>query len=122
MANLGLGPQASYEASWLWIQAASASRGLGDGHSILSQQTYTLHEALTQERLKDQELRNVDAERDAANQTAFTSRREREGLSCAYLQDNRRRCCRIGVAVLSDVVLNCQDQPPALPALAEEYR
>ncbi|GAA0148063.1 hypothetical protein LIER_36644 [Lithospermum erythrorhizon] len=44
--------QVSHEASRLWIQAASASRVLGDGHTLLSQQSHTLHEVLTREHLK----------------------------------------------------------------------
>ncbi|GAA0140313.1 hypothetical protein LIER_35217 [Lithospermum erythrorhizon] len=147
MANLGLGPQASHDVSRLWIQAISASRALGDGHTLMSQQTHTLDEALNRESLKvsvmeqklqelrtqvnnyprdfgleDQELRRAEAERDAANQAAFTARREREGLRCAFLQDSPRRCRRIGAAVLSNFVLNCQDRAPALSALAEENR
>ncbi|GAA0147070.1 hypothetical protein LIER_06861 [Lithospermum erythrorhizon] len=118
MANLGLGPQASHEASRLWIQADSASWALGDGHTLLSRQTHTLHEALTRERLKvramekeleglrtqvsnypwnlalkDQELRRVEAERDAANQATLAARREKEGSST--LKD--RRCFPIGL-------------------------
>ncbi|GAA0168639.1 hypothetical protein LIER_23311 [Lithospermum erythrorhizon] len=52
MANLGLGPQASREASRLRLQAASTSRALGDGHTLLSQQTQDLHEELAREHLK----------------------------------------------------------------------
>ncbi|GAA0156791.1 hypothetical protein LIER_14196 [Lithospermum erythrorhizon] len=137
MANLDLGPQASYEASRLWIQvvhcfwvlsflpstlflgfnfllvflqAASASRALGDGHTLLSQQTHTLHEALTREHLKvrameeelkelrtqvsnypwdlalkDQELRMAEAEREAANQATLAAHREKDDLRRAYL-------------------------------------
>ncbi|GAA0157503.1 hypothetical protein LIER_14757 [Lithospermum erythrorhizon] len=72
--------------------AASASRAMGDGDTLLSQQTQDLHEELAWERLKvralekelqelqaqvstypcnmaqkDQELRRAQAERDAAN-------------------------------------------------------
>ncbi|GAA0156333.1 hypothetical protein LIER_13851 [Lithospermum erythrorhizon] len=147
MANLCLSPQASHEASRLWLQAASTSRALGDGYTLLSQYTQDLHEELARERLKlgaleqelqelrsqvnnypwdmalkDQELRRAQAERDAANQAAFIDCQEREGLRRAYLQDSPRRCHRIGVAVQSDSVLNCQDRAPILPTLAVKYK
>ncbi|GAA0173640.1 hypothetical protein LIER_27215 [Lithospermum erythrorhizon] len=63
MANLGLVPQASHEASRLWLHTASASRSVGDGHPFMSQQTYDLHEQLAKERLKvgalEQELQDL---------------------------------------------------------------
>ncbi|GAA0183590.1 hypothetical protein LIER_30972 [Lithospermum erythrorhizon] len=90
MANLGLGHQASHKTSRLWIQviftslqfffpsfcsilrglplffpfeATSASRALGDGHTLMSQQTQDLHVELTRERLKlralEQELQEL---------------------------------------------------------------
>ncbi|GAA0152842.1 hypothetical protein LIER_11219 [Lithospermum erythrorhizon] len=56
MDNLGLGPQASHEATRLWLQAASVSRALADGHSVLYQQTRDLSEELAQERHKVEAL------------------------------------------------------------------
>ncbi|GAA0147584.1 hypothetical protein LIER_07247 [Lithospermum erythrorhizon] len=49
MASLGLGPQASHEASRLWVQVTSASRALEDGHTGQAQ---GLREELARERLK----------------------------------------------------------------------
>ncbi|GAA0174750.1 hypothetical protein LIER_28081 [Lithospermum erythrorhizon] len=49
-------------------------------------------------------------------------RQEKEGLRCAYVQDNPLRCHRIGDVVLSDFILNFQDRIPTLPVMAEEYR
>ncbi|GAA0172846.1 hypothetical protein LIER_26586 [Lithospermum erythrorhizon] len=50
----------------LHLQAAFASRALGDGHTLLSQQTHTLLKALTQERLKvrtmEQELQELQTQ------------------------------------------------------------
>ncbi|GAA0183510.1 hypothetical protein LIER_30907 [Lithospermum erythrorhizon] len=93
MASLGLGSHASHKAYRLWLQiillssilfnfssppfmfntsdlpflsffqAASASRALGDGHSLLSQQTHDLREELARQRLKvgtwEQELEDL---------------------------------------------------------------
>ncbi|GAA0184347.1 hypothetical protein LIER_31635 [Lithospermum erythrorhizon] len=100
MADLGLGPQASHQASQLWLQAASASCALADGHTVLSQQTQDLGEELAQERLKAQ------VERDVADRTTLAARRERDGLRRAYFKDRPLRCRRIAAAVLSDFVLS----------------
>ncbi|GAA0177434.1 hypothetical protein LIER_29694 [Lithospermum erythrorhizon] len=128
-------------------RASSTLRALGDGHSLLSRQTHDLRKELARESLRmgsfqqelqdlwgqvgnypwdmalnDQELRRAHAKRDVANQAAFAARQEREGLRHAYFQDSLRRCHRIGAAILSDFVLNCQDRVPTFPALAEECR
>ncbi|GAA0174457.1 hypothetical protein LIER_27844 [Lithospermum erythrorhizon] len=61
-------------------------------------------------------------ERDAANQDALAASYEREGLCRAYFQDSPRRCRGIGATVISNFVLNFQDQALTLLALVEEYR
>ncbi|GAA0161068.1 hypothetical protein LIER_39159 [Lithospermum erythrorhizon] len=108
-------------------QASSTSRALADGHTGLSQQTQNLLEKLVRERLKDmalldQDLRKTHAERNATNQATLATRREREGLRRVYFQHNPWRCSRIGGTVLSDFVLNFQDQDLTLPTLVKEYR
>ncbi|GAA0155449.1 hypothetical protein LIER_13175 [Lithospermum erythrorhizon] len=72
-------------------------------------------------------MKKTQAERDAADPATFVARREKEGMRLAYFKDNPLRYRRIGAVVLSDFilsdfVLNFQDQAPTLPALAEEYR
>ncbi|GAA0167467.1 hypothetical protein LIER_22395 [Lithospermum erythrorhizon] len=69
----------------------------------------------------DQELKRAQMERDAADQDALDTRRDKEGLRWAHLQENPLRCCRVGVAILSDFVLYSQDWSPTLPALTKEY-
>ncbi|GAA0175928.1 hypothetical protein LIER_29018 [Lithospermum erythrorhizon] len=93
-----------------WPQPDPALHGPADGPARVYQRP-----------VEDQELRRVEAERDAANRDALTSRREKEGLRHAYLQDSHRRCRYIGVVVLSNFVMNSQDRSPMLPALADEY-
>ncbi|GAA0156303.1 hypothetical protein LIER_13829 [Lithospermum erythrorhizon] len=56
VTRLGTGPQASHEAIRLWLQAASASRALADGHSTLYHHTLELGEELSQECLKVEAL------------------------------------------------------------------
>ncbi|GAA0174515.1 hypothetical protein LIER_27893 [Lithospermum erythrorhizon] len=109
VTRLGPGRQASHEAT-------SASRTLSEGNATLYQQTLELLKELTQEPLKAQE------ERDVAYQGARAARQDKEGMRRAFIQDSPLRCHRIGVAVLSDFVLNFQDRNSTLSSLAEEYR
>ncbi|GAA0172528.1 hypothetical protein LIER_26336 [Lithospermum erythrorhizon] len=126
VTRLASGPQASYEASRLWLQAASASRALVDGNSTLYQQTLELGEELSQEHLKVEaleqkpqglrlqaaeashhpselawlarDLKRAEEERDAAYQAARTARLEREGLRHAYCQNSLPYRCSFSIA------------------------
>ncbi|GAA0144498.1 hypothetical protein LIER_04929 [Lithospermum erythrorhizon] len=123
MANLGLGSRlltrpldCGYRLLQLpvpWVRA------LEEELDSLRTQVSNYHWDLA---VQDQELRMAEAERDDANQATLVARREKEGLRHAYLQDSPRRCGHIGAVVLFDFILNCQDQAPSLPALAEEYK
>ncbi|GAA0171381.1 hypothetical protein LIER_25425 [Lithospermum erythrorhizon] len=92
MASPGLGPQASHEASQLWLQTQDLYEKLVRERlkvGALEQQLQDLRGQVSyyprDMALKDQELRRDQIERDAANQAAFTAPQEREGLRRAYL-------------------------------------
>ncbi|GAA0168333.1 hypothetical protein LIER_23075 [Lithospermum erythrorhizon] len=128
MASLGLGPQSSHEASRFWLYTQdlheeSARECLKVG--ALEQELRDLRGQVSNYpwdmALKDQEQRRAQAEH-AANQATFDARQEREDLRRTYFQDNPQGCGCIGVVVLSDFFLNCQDRVPIISALAEEYK
>ncbi|GAA0158439.1 hypothetical protein LIER_38652 [Lithospermum erythrorhizon] len=115
ITNLGLGPQASHEASRMWLKATSAS-----GSSRLSHRSVPIEPGPA--RRAGPRAPQAGSAGAGATGPPRSTRRERERLRRAYFKDNPLRCPRIGAAVLSDFVLNFLDQAPTLPVPAVEYK